>query len=275
MNPTRGGDPVGYAVNDSIATIRLQRPAAANSIDQHLAARLRACAEACAADPAVRATLICANGPRFCAGGDITLFAATPPDELPALLDAIVADFHAAIRALDALAVPVVCAVRGAAAGGGLALLHVADIVVAADDATFAAGYPGIGLSPDGGNSWYLPRIAGPRAAARFLLANEPATAAEALHMGLVSELVPASDVESRAVQLARRLAAGPAAALASTRRLLRLARDSQLDEQLDAERREITRNAATADAAEGIDAFSSRRAPSFHPPAGIRQSTI
>jgi 2-(1,2-epoxy-1,2-dihydrophenyl)acetyl-CoA isomerase len=263
------GDPVGYAVADGVAVIRLRRPAFANTIDQRLAAGLRASAVACAADPAVRAVLIGADGPRFCAGGDIRVLAAAPPAELPALLDGIVADFHAAIGVLDGLAVPVVCAVRGAVAGGGLALPLVADIVVAADDAVFAAGYPGIGLSPDGGSSWLLPRIAGPRAAARLLLANEPIGAAEAVRAGLVTETVPAADVEARATALARRLAAGPAAALAATRRLLRQAWDSQLAEQLAAERQQITRVAATADAAEGIAAFAARRSPSFGPATG------
>ena len=253
-----------YSVSEGLAHIELARPESANAINAAMARDLRTAITRCARDHSVRALLITGQGRRFCAGGDIALFAGTDAAELPALLDEMIGNYHVALQTLAALDVPVVCAVQGAAAGGGLGLLHGSDIVIAAGDSKYALGFSALALSGDGGNSWYLPRLVGPRIAAQMYLQNRVLTAAEALAAGVVTELVPSADVAPRAHDIACTLAAGPSRAFASMRTLLRRSVDVTLADQLDTERRTIVGAAATADAAEGVAAFIDKRAPVF-----------
>ena len=269
--PADAGDPLAelttlrYSVTGSLARIELLRPDAANAINEALSRDLRTAVARCALDPAARALLITGDGSRFCAGGDLSLFAGTPGDALPALLDRMITDYHVALATLAALPLPVVCAVQGAAAGGGLGLLWASDLVIAADNAKFATGYSAIGLSPDGGNSWYLPRLVGPRRAAQMLLQNRVVSAAEALESGLVSEVVPLAELTGHATAVATALASGPTSALAAMRRLLRQSWTATLEEQFDAERRAIVAAAGTTDAVAGLAAFAAKRRPEFH----------
>ena len=139
----------------------------------------------------VRAVLIAGNGPNFTVGGDLGLFAGTTREQLPNRLRRMIDSYHLAIERLTSIDAPVVAAVRGGAGGGGLGLLYVADIVVAADDARFALGYGALGLTADGGNTWFLPRMVGMRRAQELFLLNRRLTAQEALAFGLVSRLAP------------------------------------------------------------------------------------
>ncbi len=264
-DPAAGLTTVRYSVTDGLARIELLRPDAANAINEALSRDLRTAAARCALDRSARALLISGDGSRFCVGGDLSLFAGTPGDALPALLDRMITDYHVALATLAALPLPVVCAVQGAAAGGGLGLLWAADLVVAADNAKFATGYSAVGLSPDGANSWYLPRLVGPRRAAQMMLQNRVLGAAEALESGLVSEVVPLAELTERATAVATGLANGPARGLAAMRRLLRQSWTATLEEQFDAERRAIVAVAGTTDAVAGIAAFAAGRQPEFH----------
>jgi 2-(1,2-epoxy-1,2-dihydrophenyl)acetyl-CoA isomerase len=145
-----------------------------------------------------------------------------------------------------------------------LGLVHVADIVIASEDATFALGYGGIGLTSDGGNSWYLPRLVGMRRAQELFLLNRRFTAAEALEWGLVTRVVPAADVDAEVDAVATRLAAGPTRAYGGMRKLLRQSFETGLRDQLATEKHLIVDAATTADAAEGIAAFAEKRRPHF-----------
>ena len=173
--------------------------------------------------------------------------------------------YHLALDRLTRIDAPVVCAVRGAAAGGGLGLLHVADVVIAAEDSKFALGYAALGLPSDGGNTWFLPRLVGLRRAQQLMLLNRVLTGPEALDWGLVTELAPADEVEERARQLASRLAAGPTAAFGRMKRLLRDSWTNDLPSQLSAETTQMAEAGASDDAAEGIAAFMAKRRPAFH----------
>lgn len=255
---------LSYSVVDGLARIHLDRPEAANAIDVAVARDFRTALTRCARDTSVRALLISGEGARFCAGGDIGLFSGTPAADLPALLDRMIGDYHVALLTLAELNIPVVCAVQGAAAGGGLGLLYGSDIVIAADDAKFALGFAALGLSGDGGGTWYLPRLVGPRRAAQMYFENRVIRAPEAFELGLVSEVVAADAVADRAIEIAKRLASGPTTGFAGIRTLLRRAWDATLADQLDAERRTIVAIAASDDAAEGVAAFIERRPPAF-----------
>ena len=145
--------------------------------------------------------------------------------------------YHLAIERLTSIDAPVVAAVRGGAGGGGLGLMYVADIVVAAEDARFALGYGALGLTADGGNTWFLPRMVGMRRAQELFLLNRRLTAQEAVAFGLVSRLAPDHQVDSEAASLAAKLAAGPTRAFGAVRRMLRQSFETGLSDQLDAEK--------------------------------------
>ena len=174
-----------------VATLRLNRPDKGNAIDERMAADLAEAATQIAERPDVRAVLIAGNGPNFTVGGDLGLFAGTAREQLPNRLRRMIDSYHLAIERLTSIDAPVVAAVRGGAGGGGLGLMYVADIVVAADDARFALGYGALGLTADGGNTWFLPRMVGMRRAQELFLLNRRLTAQEALAFGLVSRLAP------------------------------------------------------------------------------------
>lgn len=251
-------------IADGIATLRLNRPEQGNAINEEMAADLEEAATRIAERTEVRAVLIVGNGPNFTVGGDVTLFAGTTPEDLPARLRRMIDRYHLAIERLTGIDAPVVAAVRGAAAGGGLGLLYSADIVIAAQDARFALGYGALGLTADGGNTWFLPRMIGMRRAQELFLLNRRLTAEEALEFGLVSRLVPGDAVESEALAIARKLAAGPTRAYGAMRRMLRQSFETGLGDQLHAEKESIVSASRSDDAREGIAAFASRRQPHF-----------
>jgi 2-(1,2-epoxy-1,2-dihydrophenyl)acetyl-CoA isomerase len=249
---------------DGVATLRLNRPDKGNAIDERMAGDLAEAATQIAERTDVRAVLITGNGPNFTVGGDLGLFAGTAREQLPNRLRRMIDDYHLAIERLTGIDAPVVAAVRGGAGGGGLGLMYIADIVVAAEDARFALGYGALGLTADGGNTWFLPRMVGMRRAQELFLLNRRITAQEAFTFGLVSRLAPDNQVENEAASLAAKLAAGPTRAFGAVRRMLRQSFDTGLSDQLMAERDSIVVASITNDAQEGIAAFVARRRPQF-----------
>jgi 2-(1,2-epoxy-1,2-dihydrophenyl)acetyl-CoA isomerase len=247
-----------------VATIRLTRPEAGNAIDPRFTEDLDEATFRAAEDPAVRAVLLCADGPRFSVGGDLAVLGDLEPDTLPDVLRQMIDTYHLALERLTEIDAPVVTAVRGAAAGGGLGMLHVADVVVIDEAASLALGYGALGLVADGLNSWYLPRTVGLRRAQELFLLNRPFTGAEAVTWGLATEAVPADDVEERAAALARRLAAGPTRAMGRMKRLLREAHCTTLPTQSRAEVVAMIDAAADEDATAGVPAFRAGHRPVF-----------
>jgi 2-(1,2-epoxy-1,2-dihydrophenyl)acetyl-CoA isomerase len=250
-------------VDGGLARLRLVRAGAGNAIDPEMVAALQQAISACATEAGVRALLICAEGPAFTVGGDLRHFL-EERERLAEALDAMIGPYHQTLARLAELPVPVVCAVQGAAAGGGLGLLWCADVVLAADDAKFATGFSRLALSGDGGSSWWLPRMVGMRRARELLLVGRVLCADEAADWGLVSRVVARDRLEDEALAAARELAAGPTVAYGEMRRLLARSLSATLADQLAEEQRASARCGATADAGEGIAAFLERRAPRF-----------
>jgi 2-(1,2-epoxy-1,2-dihydrophenyl)acetyl-CoA isomerase len=250
-------------IDGTIATLRLVRADARNAIDPGMVQALADAADGVAAADGVRALLIAADGPAFTVGGDLRHFTSRI-DDLSVALDEMIEVFHRALLGLAQLDVPIVCAVNGAAAGGGLGLLWPADMVIAAEDAIFATGFARIALSGDGGGSWWLPRLVGLRRARELIVNGRVLSADEALEWGLVSRVVPAAELAGVAAAEAQRLANGPTLAYAEMRRLLHGTFERTLAKGLDAERDAMRRSGATADAREGIPAFVERREPRF-----------
>lgn len=254
---------VSLRTGGAVARLRLVWADGRNAIDPAWVEELGAAVTAVETDGSVRALLISADGPAFTVGGDMRHFAAQRhrmPDELTAMI----APYHATLGRLAALPLPVVSAVGGAAAGGGLGLVWCSDYVVASDDAKFATGFAALGLSGDGGSSWFLPRLVGLRRARDLILRNRVLTAAEALDWGLVDRVVPPAELETEATAAVAELAAGPTVAYGEMRRLLWRSLSAGLEDQLAAELEAIVRCGATADAAEGVSAFVDRRPPKF-----------
>ena len=207
------------------------------------------------------AVLLVGLGKNFCAGGDVAGFAAA--EDRSAHVRELADRLHGMVRRLDELTVPVVAAVTGWAAGAGLSLALAADFSVGGPGTRLLAAYPGIGLSPDGGMSWRLPRAIGEAAARAFILGNEPVEGERAYRLGMITTFVE-TDVRESAWELAERLAAGPRESYAATKALLRASGTATLAQQLDAERDSIARLATTADGIEGVDAFVAKRPPHF-----------
>ena len=251
----------------AIATLTLHRPAARNALDLPMACALRDAVDAVAADPRVRVVLIESSGAHFMVGGDVHRFNALLGGDAQACrdeVDQIIIAVHAAIRALTALPSPVIGLTGGAVAGFGFSLAMACDLLVAADDVRFVLAYSAIGATLDGGASWHLPRLLGLRRALAAALLNTPIDAREALALGLACEVVPAAGLAAAGRRLAERLAAGPAAAQAGIKRLLRAAVDRDLPSALEAERERFLECVMQPDFAEGVRAFAGRRAARF-----------
>ena len=214
-------------------------------------------------EPGVGAVLLAGEGPHFCTGADVGALAAPGAAGDPrSPVRELAEELHELVRALVEVPVPVVAAVRGWAAGAGMSLVLAADIAVAGVSTRLRPAYPAIGLSPDGGLSWTLPRAVGAARARHSLLTDRVLDADEALALGLVATVVPDDEVVTEANELAQRLADGPTRALGRTKRLVR--GGGNLDAHLDAEADAIAESVADAEGREGVAAFGERRAPRF-----------
>jgi 2-(1,2-epoxy-1,2-dihydrophenyl)acetyl-CoA isomerase len=254
-----------FAVSSAggVARLRMNWSEGRNAIDPLWVGEFGQALDAVEADGSARAVLISAGGPSFSVGGDMRHFLAQA-DRMADELDAMVGGYHPALSRLAALPVPVVCAVNGAAAGGGLGLVWCSDVVIAAEDAKFATGFAALGLSGDGASTWFLPRLVGLRRARQMILHNRVLGAAEALAWGLIDRVVPVAELDRVAEETAVHMAEGPTLAYGEMRRLLWRSFSVDLDDQLAAERAAITRCGATDDAREGVTAFAERRPPKF-----------
>lgn len=202
------------------------------------------------------------RGANFCAGGNVRSFAAA--DDRAVFLRDLADNFHAFINALHESRLPVVAAVKGWAAGAGMSIVTHATIAVGGTSTQMRPAYAGIGLSPDGGLTWTLPRTVGAARARHIILTNKVIAADEALSIGLLSEIVDDADVEARAQEVAAQLAAGPAAALAATTALIQAGATRSLPEQLIAEGASISTLAARPEGIEGVNAFVEKRQAVF-----------
>ncbi|WP_327320225.1 enoyl-CoA hydratase/isomerase family protein [Streptomyces sp. NBC_01235] len=258
---------------DGVVELRLDDPGRGNALDLRTAEALRDTAREVAADPG-GAVLLRATGGSFCVGGDLRAFAGRGAQTGP-YVHAVATAAHAAIQALHEVPVPVVTAVRGAAAGGGIGLALVGDIVLAARSARLRLAYTAIGLTPDCGASWFLPRLVGPRRAADLILTNRVLTGGDAEAWGLVSRCVDDDELDDAAYRTSADLAAGAGDALRAAKSLLRAGAGDELRRHLAEEARSI---AALADGREAQDRMASFLAARGRPKvddsrAGARQS--
>lgn len=255
---------IDFSVRQAIAHIRLNRPAAANSIDLALARELHAAALHCEEDPAVRAVLISGAGRLFCAGGDLKSFSGYPAAERPIRVKEVTTFFHAAISRLAHMDSPVIAAVHGSAAGAGFSLICACDLVIATESARFAMAYTRHGLTPDGSASYFLPRLVGLRRAMELTLTNRVLSAAEAQQWGIVTRVVPDEELMTAAGTLAEKMVQGPTRAFGVAKRLMVGGLSAELESQMEAESRAIAQAVQGPESREGIAAFLEKRTPRF-----------
>lgn len=252
-----------YEVKDHVARITFNRPDAANALDLQMALDLMHASIQASEDAGVRAVLITGAGKMFSGGGDLKSFAAQG-DALPGHLKETALYLHAAISRFVRMDAPVIAAVNGAAGGAGMSLCLFADLVLAAESAKFTMAYTRAGLNPDGGSTYFLPRIVGVRRALELALTNRVLTAREAADWGIVTRVLPDADLLAEAQALARQLAAGATRALGKAKRLLHHSFSESLETQMELEAQAIADSARTRDAREGIAAFIAKRKPDF-----------
>lgn len=245
----------------AVATITLDRPDALNALTIPMKRELLAALREVEADPAVRAVILTGAGRAFCAGQDLK--ERLEPDA-PPLGEELRERYNPIIRAMLTMPKPIVGAINGVAAGAGASLAFACDLLVAAEGASFVLAFGRIGLAPDSGASWFLPRLVGLAYAAELLYLPDSMPATEALRIGLVSRVVPAAELMPQAQALAGRLAHGAPRAMALTKRALERSLEVGLEEALDHEASLQGIAGRTADHAEGIAAFLEKRPPRF-----------
>ncbi|WP_435333283.1 enoyl-CoA hydratase/isomerase family protein [Haloarchaeobius sp. TZWWS8] len=247
---------------DAVGRITLDRPETYNSLDAETAEALEAAARDLAADDEIRCIVLTGNGPAFCSGADLSTFEGDESDT--ERLDAVAGPLHGSIEALVTAPKPTISAVNGVAAGGGLGLALAGDVVLAHEDARFEFVYPRIGLSGDGGSTWFLPRLLGYRKAREFALLDEPIPAAKSVEAGLATEVVADEEWEDRITEVEEKFGDGPTAAYGTIKELLHASNRRSLSEQLDVEKEEISQLATTGDYERGFAAFFGKEEPEF-----------
>lgn len=252
--------PVLLEQEGDVLNVTFNRPDQRNAVDLPMAQCMRRMAPQIAAARA-KVVVLRANGPAFMAGGDITRLA-TAPEEIGPILDG----FHDFMRALAESRASVVASVQGAVAGGGLGLALNADVIIAAETSKFSFAYRQLGTSPDGGCTYYLPRIVGSRKAFALLMLGDVMSAQQALAHGLVTEVVPVVELARRTQAVVEVLCGNAAEAGAQTRKLLQASGERSLSAQLDWERAAFLACSATTDFREGVGAFLEKRPPNFQP---------
>jgi 2-(1,2-epoxy-1,2-dihydrophenyl)acetyl-CoA isomerase len=250
-----------YEVADAIATITLDRPEALNALTIPMKTELLAALGAVGRDRSVRAVVLTGAGRAFCAGQDLKERFA--PDAAPLEVE-VRERYNPIITAMRRLDQPIVGAINGVAAGAGASLAFACDIRVAAEGATFVLAFGRIGLVPDSGATWFLPRLVGPAKAAELALLGESLSAADAERFGLVARVVAPDALAGEARGIAARLAALAPQALAQTKRALQRSWSVDLETALEEEAYRQGVAGATADHAEGLAAFLEKRPPRF-----------
>lgn len=252
---------VRVAIDGPIATITLDRPAALNALTIPMKRELLNALGEVEADSVIRAVVLTGAGRAFCAGQDLK---ERLEPGAPSLGDELRQRYNPIVRAIRTMPKPVIAAVNGVAAGAGASLAFACDLRIASEGATFVLAFERIGLLPDTGATWLLPRLIGlPRAMAMSLL-NEPLSAAEAERLGLVARVVPAAALAEEAAVMARRLAESAPIGAAFTRRALYEAQDLGFADALENEASLQDVAGRTTDHREGMAAFMEKRSPRF-----------
>lgn len=252
-----------FEVTDGVGKITLNRPNAANGMNPQMMQELHQAAIRCDQDKTIRAVLITGAGKMFSAGGDLKAFEEAG-DDIGLLLPQMTMFYHAAVSLLARMDAPVIMAVNGMAAGGGLSFALSGDLIYAAASARFTMAYSAAGLSADGSSSYHLPRLVGLRRAKELMLTNRLLTADEALGYNMIDRVIQDDELMAEAEKQAKAFAQGPTGAYGEIKRLLAGTFGESLETQMEHEARSIVARATSPDGREGIAAFIEKRKPNF-----------
>jgi 2-(1,2-epoxy-1,2-dihydrophenyl)acetyl-CoA isomerase len=254
---------IRYSVDHGVATLTLCRPEVLNSFNRGMAQDVQHALAHVAQDETVRAVLITGDGRGFCAGQDLAEATAGDVGSID-LGDIVKSNYAPMVTAIRQLEKPVVCAVNGVAAGAGANLAFACDIVIASEDASFIQSFSRIGLVPDTGGTFFLPRLVGMARATAMMFLADKVPARKAQEYGLIHDVVPAAELLEKAAAVARQLAAMPTKALGLAKRAINASWNNDLLSQLVVEE-ELQRAAGkTEDYAEGVRAFLEKRKPTY-----------
>ena len=252
---------IQFEINNGVASITLNRPDKFNSFNREMALLLQQILDDCATNISIRCIYLTGAGKAFCAGQDIGELTGDNAIEMARIL---AEHFNPIVQKIREITIPVVCAVNGVAAGAGANIALCCDIVVAAEGASFIQAFSKIGLIPDSGGTYTLPRLIGWQKASALMLTGEKVPAAEAEKMGMIYKVFSAETFEEESKKLASALAQMPTKALAFTKYTLRQSFNNSWDEQLLLEDEFQQKAAATNDYKEGINSFLEKREPKF-----------
>ncbi len=250
--------------DNHITTITLNRPEKLNAFSGTMREDLLAALRAAAGDPGCRAVVITGAGRAFCAGGDVEYMSGLQKDGNADAFRNLLDAGRDVVTAIVDMAKPVIASVNGIAAGAGCNLALACDYRIASDTAKLGETFVRIGIHPDWGGTWLLPRLVGPSRALEILMTGRMVDAAEALSIGMVDRVVPLSELPLQTTTLARAIAEGPPIAIADIKRALALSRTNALREQIDLESEHQLRAFLSSDATEGMAAFFEKRAARF-----------
>lgn len=256
---------VAYAFENDVATVQMNRPEALNALSMQLSLDLRSAFERAIADKA-RAVVLTGSGRAFCSGGDLREMRSMWEKEgrIEAFLEDPLKALHDVIVLIRETPIPFVAAVNGVCAGAGTNFALACDLIVAAEDASFNEAFVRIGLSPDCGGTFFLPRAVGEKIAAELFMLGGTVDAARALQIGMINRVVPADGLMDEAGKLAARLAAGPTGSIGRIKKMLNATFANDLHKQLDLEHRCQIESGKSADFKEGVAAFFEKRSADF-----------
>lgn len=252
---------VNFTIENGVARIILNRPDVLNSFNKEMAFELQKVLKECERNSEIRALHLTGEGRAFCAGQDLAEAVAT---DGPGLNSIVRDHYNPIISTLRSIEKPVVCAVNGVAAGAGANLALACDIIFAADSASFIQAFSKIGLIPDSGGTFFLPRLVGFQRATALMMLGEKVKAVDALTMGMIYKVCADENLQQQSIDCAVLLARMPTKGLGLTKRALNLSMFNNLDDQLDVEELLQTKAGQTADYTEGVNAFLEKRSPEF-----------
>lgn len=250
-----------FSVENGVGRITFNRPQVFNSMHHAMRQEILSALYICEKDPDVRAVLLTGTGKAFCAGEDLQ--EVTDPAG-PSLAEIISTGYNPMVLKIRTMEKPVVCAVNGVAAGAGANIALACDITVAAESASFTQAFSKIGLIPDSGGTWTLPRLIGLQRATALMMLSDKISASDAAAMGMIWKIFPAEDLETESLKIAQTLAAMPTRALGLTKRALNQALANDFESQLAVEDALQTMAGQTHDYREGVAAFLEKRRPAF-----------
>jgi 2-(1,2-epoxy-1,2-dihydrophenyl)acetyl-CoA isomerase len=255
---------IEFEIDQGVAILRLNRPDALNSFTADMHGEVREVLTRAAGDKAVRAVLITGNGRGFCAGQDLNDRAVAPGAEMPDLGDSVENYYNPLIRLITGMEKPVICAVNGVAAGAGANIALACDIVIAARSASFIESFAKLGLIPDSGGTWILPRLVGMARARGLAMLGPKVSAEQAEAWGMIWQVVDDDELMTTALGLAQQLATQPTRGFAFTKQALAASAANTLDAQLELEKELMRAAGRTTDYREGVAAFLEKRAPQY-----------